>query len=147
LVAGHSIVIDYLINVGRPLIFTTALPSLLAMQVLHAVERLQSTGDELTMRLRERSCELRERLRTRLDRWSVPEGTTPIIPVIIGDDRAALQAAEQIAQAGFDVPAIRPPTVPAGTSRLRLNVSLSHSDAELREVVEAIVDAEHRVAA
>lgn len=141
-VAADRIVIDYLINAARQFIFTTALPPIVALQVLHSIERLASEGDRLTESLHKRSVDLRNELRTSLRAWTVPDGVTPIIPVIIGNEPDTLRASECLREQGFDVPAIRPPTVPVGTSRLRLNVSLVHSEAELNGVAAAIVAAE-----
>jgi 8-amino-7-oxononanoate synthase len=144
-VAASDVVKEYLVNSARQFIFTTALPPIVALQVMHAIELLSERGDELVAALRDRSTSLRSMLRQRLTRWSVPDGITPIIPVIVGSEKEALTAAQMLRDAGFDVPAIRPPTVAVGTSRLRLNVSLTHTDEELAAVGNAIISAEKEV--
>ena len=67
-----------------------------------------------------------------------------IVPVIIGDDEAALAVAEAVQQTGFDVRAIRPPTVPEGTSRLRVAINALHSEDEIRGLATAIGAARKR---
>ena len=64
--------------------------------------------------------------------------STPIQPVIVGDERAALAASAALGDAGFFVPAIRPPTVPTGSSRLRFTFSAAHSDGDLERLLAAI---------
>jgi len=64
--------------------------------------------------------------------------TSPIVPLIIGPEQAAVDASMELLQRGFHVPAIRPPTVPRGTSRLRVSLSAAHSDADLQLLIEAM---------
>lgn len=116
-VAGSQPMIDLLINRSRPYIFTTA-PSpadtsaaLAALRVLRSVE-----GEELIASLR-RS----------VDRIA-PGHPSPIIPVMLGDEERALRASAALLEHGIFVPAIRPPTVPIGTSRLRIALSSLHTD-------------------
>jgi 8-amino-7-oxononanoate synthase len=145
-VCGSKTITEYLINKARGFIYTTALPPIISLQIINAIKRLESEGSELIKSLRERSDYARAELRRCLTKWSVTDGITPIISIIIGKDEDALHAAQSLADAGFDVPAVRPPTVSEGTARLRLNVSLRHSDKELRDVVEAITRTESEVA-
>jgi 8-amino-7-oxononanoate synthase len=145
-VCGSKTVTEYLINKARPFIYTTALPPIIPLQIISAVRRLESEGVELVKTLREKSDFVRANLQNSLKQWTVPDGVTPIISIIIGNDDDVLHAAQALANNGFDVPAIRPPTVPDGTARLRLNVSLRHSDEALRKVVETIVKTELEIA-
>jgi 7-keto-8-aminopelargonate synthetase-like enzyme len=80
---------------------------------------------------------LRSRLRGHIDRVR-PGHPSPIIPVIIGSAQATLQAAAALLDEGFLVPAIRPPTVPAGTSRLRVTVSAAHTDSQVAAFAAAL---------
>ncbi len=144
-VCGSKTITEYLINKARGFIYTTALPPIVPLQIISAIKRLESEGSELIKSLRERSDYVRAELRRSLTKWSVPDGITPIISIIIGKDEDAINAAGALADAGFDVPAIRPPTVPEGTARLRLNVSLRHSEQDLRNVIGAIVRAEGEI--
>jgi 8-amino-7-oxononanoate synthase len=141
-VCASKTVTEYLINKARGFIYTTALPPIVPVQIMNAVSRLESEGAELVSTLREKSDFVRANLQKSLKQWTVADGITPIISIIIGKDEDAVQAARLLAERGFDVPAVRPPTVPDGSARLRLNVSLRHSDQDLRNVIEAIVQAE-----
>jgi len=145
IVAGSRAITQYLVNKARPFIYTTALPPIVPLQIVNSVNKLKAVGDELVAELLDRSQFVRSALRSALKKWIVPEGITPIIPIIIGDEGAALKASFVLEDEGFVVPAIRPPTVPAGTSRLRLNISLRHKKEELEKVVEAIIKVEQTV--
>jgi 8-amino-7-oxononanoate synthase len=70
----------------------------------------------------------------------VAGGSHYIVPVLLGDDRRAVAAADRLQERGYDVRAIRPPSVPAGTSRLRLSVHADHDDATLRAVAAAVAE-------
>ena len=70
--------------------------------------------------------------------WTVPAGRTPIIPVVVGDEAAALQLATQLRAAGHYAPAIRPPTVPVGECRLRITASLAHTEADRRKLIKVM---------
>jgi 8-amino-7-oxononanoate synthase len=65
----------------------------------------------------------------------VPEGRSPIVPVVVGDEAAALDLAAKLRAAGHFAPAIRPPTVPAGSCRLRLTVTLAHREHDRRRLL------------
>ena len=146
LVTGSRTVVEYLVNKARPFIYTTALPPLISLQIINSVRRLESEGSMLVQKLCKRSDIIRASLRASLARWKVPGGTTPIISIIIGLDEEALRASQALSKLGFDVPAIRPPTVPEGSARLRMNISLRHSEEQLRAVVDAIVGTESETA-
>ncbi|MFI5201662.1 MAG: aminotransferase class I/II-fold pyridoxal phosphate-dependent enzyme [Candidatus Kapaibacterium sp.] len=145
-VTGSRTVVEYLVNKARPFIYTTALPPLIPLQLINAIRRLESEGPVLVQKLRERSDFVRATLRASLVRWKVTEGVTPIISIIIGGDDDALRASQSLSELGFNVPAIRPPTVPEGSARLRLNISLRHSEEEVRAVAEALVKTESEMA-
>jgi 7-keto-8-aminopelargonate synthetase-like enzyme len=68
----------------------------------------------------------------------IPPGDSPIIPIVLGEETSALNAAAKLQEQGILVLAIRPPTVPRGTSRLRVTLSSEHSDAEVGELLEAL---------
>jgi glycine C-acetyltransferase/8-amino-7-oxononanoate synthase len=120
---------EFLVNRARTLIFSTALPP---PAVAAAGAALQILRDEpvIVERLRSNSCLLREELDAR--GFEVPAAETPIIPLIVGDPRAATDLCEAALQAGVFAQAIRPPTVPDGTSRLRLVAMATHSAEDLR---------------
>jgi 7-keto-8-aminopelargonate synthetase-like enzyme len=84
--------------------------------------------------------ELADTLRSALKSagWAVPESQGPIVPVMVGEPEAAMATARHLREAGFLVGAIRPPTVPRGTSRLRISVTAAHQSQDLATLVEAI---------
>lgn len=128
-VAGDASFIDLLTNVARPFIFTTGSSPADAGAALAAIAVLRSAeGEELT-----------GRLRSRIDAIA-PGHPSPIVPIVIGDESDALAASSALAERGLFVPAIRPPSVPTGTSRLRLTLSAAHSDEHLERLSSALSD-------
>ena len=126
-VAGPRILIDLLVNRARTYIFTTAPSPADSAAALAAIGVLGSAeGDAL-----------RQRLRTLVDRVR-PGHRSPIIPVIMGDEASALAGAHQLLERGLLVPAIRPPTVPVGSSRLRVALSAAHTDEQIDALIEAL---------
>jgi 8-amino-7-oxononanoate synthase len=126
-VAGPRDYVDLLCNRARPFIFTTAptpadvAAALAALRVVRSAE-----GDALVARLRRHV----ERLR--------PGHPTPIVPIVLGDEAAALAAAARLLDRGLLVPAIRPPTVAPGTSRLRVTLSAAHTDDQVDRLLAAL---------
>ncbi len=133
---------SYLINHARSFIFSTAAPPYLAVQIRAAL-RLAREADDKRAHLRKLSMSLRGQLRAA--EFQVPEGDSPIVPVIIGDNQAALQYAEYLQERGLDVRAIRPPTVAEGTSRLRLSLTANLTDADIERVAECIIAARESI--
>ncbi len=135
-VAGPTIVTDYLVNRCRPLIYSTSL-SPAAVAIATANLNHIMTDDARRIRVRHQSVRLRKRLSIETDsaHSNSVEATVPIVPLIIGDDQLAVAASKRLFDAGFYVPAIRPPTVPEGTARLRISLSAEHSD----EMIDALV--------
>ena len=128
-----SEVIGY-VNRARAFIYTTGLSCADTGAALAALRLLSSPAGEL----------LRARLRRAIDLLRLHH-PSPIIPVILGTDRAALVASQALLNAGVYVPAIRPPTVPAGTARLRIALSAAHSDdmiARLKDALESLTTCE-----
>jgi len=120
----------YLINTARTLIFSTALPPPAVAAAMAALELLREQPRRVE-KLQRNSAVLREALTE--SGMPVEAGDTPIVPLIVGDADAAMKASERALERGVFAQAIRPPTVPAGTSRLRLAVMASHTKSELRE--------------
>jgi 7-keto-8-aminopelargonate synthetase-like enzyme len=128
-VVGPRRFTDLLVNRARSYIFTTASTPADAAAALAAVEIVQSAeGDAL-----------RARLRAHVDRVR-PGHPSPIVPVVIGDERATLAAAQTLLEQGLLVPAIRPPTVAPGTSRLRVALSAAHTDTQVDTLVRALAN-------
>jgi 8-amino-7-oxononanoate synthase len=131
-VAGPAEAIEYLIQRARPFIFSTAPPPAIAA-ALEASLEVMANEPERRERLLARARYLRERLGL--------AGDSPIIPIIIGENERAVAVARQLQAAGFDVRAIRPPTVPAGTARLRITVNQGLSEELLDQFVEVLAAA------
>ncbi len=132
--AASRDVVDLLVNRARPYIFSTALPPADAAAALAALRILRSTeGEALVARLAS--------LVGRLSEAGVapPAHPSPIVPVVLGSEQAAIDASATLLDAGLWVPAIRPPTVPAGTSRLRVTLSAAHRDADVGRLIDALV--------
>ena len=126
-VAGARDFTDLLVNRARSYIFTTASTPADAAAALAALAVVRSAeGDAL-----------RDRLRAHVTRVR-PGHPSPIIPVVIGDEHATLAASSALLDQGFFVPAIRPPTVAPGTSRLRVALSAAHSDAQVDALARAL---------
>jgi 8-amino-7-oxononanoate synthase len=137
----------YLINTARTLIFSTALSPPAVAAAMAALELLRDQPRRVE-KLQRNARVLREALAES----GAPAGDaeTPIVPLVVGDAGAAVAASERALERGVFAQAIRPPTVPAGTSRLRLAVMASHTKSELREaagVLAAAVPAAARAAA
>lgn len=127
-VAGPQMVVDLLVNLARPYIFTTALSPADAAAALAALAVLRSVEGETLV----------ARLRSLVARVAGPGHPSPIVPVVLGSEERALEASATLLRHGLWVPAIRPPTVPDGTSRLRVTLSAAHTDAQVDRLVEAL---------
>jgi 8-amino-7-oxononanoate synthase len=126
-VAGPGPLVDLLINRARPFIFTTAPAPAAIAAALAALRVLRSEEGEA----------LRARLAALTD-WVRPGHPSPIIPVVLGDESAAVAASRALLARGLLVPAIRPPTVPPGTCRLRVALSAAHSDEQVSRLLQGL---------
>jgi 8-amino-7-oxononanoate synthase len=132
-VAASRDVVDLLINRARSYIFSTALPPADAAAAFAAVRILRSAEGEALV----------DRLASLVEKMSEaglapPAHPSPIIPVILGPEQAAMEASSRLLARGLWVPAIRPPTVPAGTSRLRVTLSAAHRDDDVTDLIDAL---------
>jgi 8-amino-7-oxononanoate synthase len=136
-VVAHETVIEWLVQRARPYIFTTASVPAVAHAVSASLRLI--AGDEGDAR-RAHLHALIERTRALLKTtpWLPVDSHTAVQPLIIGANDATLAIAAQLDRAGLWVPAIRPPTVPEGTSRLRISLSAGHSDADLDQLEAAL---------
>jgi 8-amino-7-oxononanoate synthase len=128
-VAGPRRWIDLLVNRSRSWIFTTALSPADSAAALAALQVVRSPEGEDIVR----------RLRAHVDRLS-PGWPSPILPLVVGDEARALDASAQLLTRGLLVPAIRPPTVPPGTSRLRIALSAAHTPSHLDQLAHALAE-------
>ena len=133
-VAGSQLLVDYLRNRARPFIFSTALsPSVIASAGTAA--ELVSNEPERRVRLHEIARRVRDGL-SYLG-FRVLPGETPIIPVILGDPERAMEFGQRLEVNGVFAPAVRPPSVPPGTSRIRLTVMATQTDADIAQILNA----------
>jgi len=137
-VCGSESLIRWLWNKARPQIFSTALPPAVCAAATAAIDIIESEP-ERRERLLTVSVQFRTRLWEQLGPSVVPEGVGPIIPVLLNDPRAAVDVAERLRDRGFLVAAIRPPTVPRGTSRLRITLSAVHDESDVMQLADDLL--------
>jgi len=133
-VCGSRALIDYLVNRARSFIFSTAPVPAAAAAARAGVQLVQSAeGSALTERLWQRVAELKSRIQN-----PATESVSAIIPVNVGDESRAVAIASDLRERGFFVPAIRYPTVARGTARLRITLTATHSELEVRQLAAAL---------
>lgn len=137
LICGPRIHVDYLINRARAFIFSTAPSPLMAVAASAALDRIEQASD-----LRERLKTLREDAAEAICApLGLPSPRSQIVPVVLGEDIRTMAVAAALQQAGFDVRGIRPPTVPSGTSRLRISLTLNVGRADVAALGQALLKA------
>ncbi|MCW3041111.1 MAG: bioF, partial [Solirubrobacterales bacterium] len=129
---------DFLTNTSRPLIFSTAPPPPAVAAALAALEIVEAEPQRVA-RLQTNAAILRDALAR--EGFEVAGSSTQIVPLIVGDAALAMRICELAIEGGVFAQAIRPPTVPAGTSRLRLALMATHTKAELREAAAVLARA------
>ncbi len=133
-IAGDRSLIDFLKNKARSFIYTTALPPAACAASLTALELIRENPS-----LREKLWENITYLKSRLSHYkNAPAVQSPIIPLVIGSAEETLRVSERLYQNNILIPAIRPPTVPAGTSRLRISLMATHTANDIDRLIEAI---------
>ena len=143
-IAGSEVLIETLIQFARPYIYTTAMPPAVAAATRTSLQLLQQESwrrehlQQLIARFRHGAADIGLQL---LD------SASPIQPIILGDEARALAFSEELAARGFLVIAIRPPTVPVGSSRLRVTLSAAHSVAQVDALLNALTDINNKVRA
>jgi 8-amino-7-oxononanoate synthase len=141
-VAGSRRLCEWLTSRARTFVFTTALPPAACGAALAALDVIEAEPER-----RARIAALSARMKAGLERLGFPmrEVVAPIFPVLLGDERKALLASRLLRERGFLVRAIRPPTVPAGTSRLRITLSAAHADVQVDAFLVALGEVLERV--
>jgi len=134
-VAGAEVVVETILQKARSYIFTTAAPPALASAVLAS---LAAMDDEPQRRARLFAHVAQFRAGLAGSKWTLLPSDTPIQPLLIGDNEAALALSRALWDAGWWVPAIRPPTVPKGTARLRVSLSAAHSEEDVAGLIAAL---------
>jgi 8-amino-7-oxononanoate synthase len=136
-VAAHATVIDWLVQKARPYIYTTAAAPALAHALLTSVEIISGhEGHQRRIQVQRLIGRLQQGLR--LARWQLMPSATAIQPLLIGDNAEAMRAAASLYEQGLWVPAIRPPTVPVGTARLRVTLSAAHTTLDVDQLIGAL---------
>ena len=134
-IAGSEELIEHLIQSARTYIYTTAMPAALAAATLASL-KIIATEPERRNRLHELVGYFQQKAR-QFDLKLLPSNT-PIQGIILGDNLKALTVSERLFEQGFMVTAIRPPTVPAGTARLRITLSATHSEAQIDALIRSL---------
>ncbi|MCA9152532.1 MAG: 8-amino-7-oxononanoate synthase [Planctomycetales bacterium] len=137
-VAGSKLLIDWLFNRARSYVFSTALPAACHAASLTALKIIRDEPQRRALLL-----ETQRRLREELSGqgWQIVPGDSQIIPVRIGEPAATMRLAQMLSERGLLVPGIRPPTVPAGESLLRISLCATHSQQQIERLVAAMKDA------
>lgn len=137
-VAAHEAVVDWLGNRARPYVYSTASPPLLAACLLESLRQI-AAGDARRARLARHTARLRSGL-VDLPIGRLLPSDTPIQPWVVGENADAVRLSRALRQRGLLVPAIRTPTVPAHTARLRITLSAAHSDDDVTQLIQALHD-------
>ena len=138
-VAGEQVVIDYLIQKAKSYVYSTPAPPALSA-TLSASLKLIAQGDDLRAHLNSLIAYLKANLH--LNKWRLLPSDTAIQPLVIGGNEASLAVSEYLQAKGILVPAIRPPTVPTGTARLRISLSAGHTLDDVKQLITVIHEAE-----
>ncbi len=138
-VGADATIIDYLIQSAKTYIYTTASPPALAAALVKSVEVMRTDA--------ERHQHLQSlihlfKLELKLKKWQLMPSITAIQPVLVGSNQEALNLSQFLLARGILVPAIRPPTVPKDTARLRVSISAAHSVEDVRQLINALHEAE-----
>ncbi|WP_139367494.1 8-amino-7-oxononanoate synthase [Bacillus alkalicellulosilyticus] len=133
-VAGSKLLVDFLVNHARTFIFQTAIPPASCAAAYASLDIIESSKE-----LRERLFQKIQQIKNRLKEvgFLVYGDDTPIIPVIIGDAEKAVSFSNRLQEEGIYAPAIRPPTVPNGESRIRLTVTAAHTESHIEQLLRS----------
>jgi 8-amino-7-oxononanoate synthase len=142
-VAGEQVVIDYLIQTAKSYVYSTPAPPALSA-TLSASVKLIEQGDHLRAQLQHSIATLKRHLK--LIKWQLMPSETAVQPLLVGSNHDALKLSEYLQSKGILVPAIRPPTVPKNTARLRISLSAGHSEDDVLALAQMINEAESELA-
>lgn len=146
-VAAHPTVIDWLVQAARPYIYTTATPPAVAHALRESLRLIgREEGDQRRSQLQQLIMQLRVQLTALIEAnptlgWQLMDSTTAIQPLLIGDNAAALALTAALDAQDLWVPAIRPPTVPVGTARLRITLSAAHTADDVQRLIDGLTRA------
>ena len=134
-ICGTKKFCDAVVNLGRAFIYSTNIPPAIAAGIEPAISIMR---DEPARQERLRSLSKNLRARLRAKGFDLADGDSPILPIIVGEESAALDLADRLLKDQLLVGAIRPPTVPRGTSRLRVTLSCEHTDEQIEKLANSI---------
>jgi 8-amino-7-oxononanoate synthase len=135
-VCGSGLLRDYLVNRCRHLIFTTALPPAVGCWWLDMLPKVQA-DEEGRSQLHANAARFHAKLHER----GIPTlGDSYIVPVVLGDDSRAVRVATRLQELGYDIRAIRPPSVPQGTARLRISIHADHPTTVVDELADHLTE-------
>jgi 8-amino-7-oxononanoate synthase len=141
-VVGDAVLVEYLLQKARTYIYTTAAPPAVAATTLAALKIVRQ-GEARRKHLKKLIAYLKANLN--LGKWKLAESSTAIQPLMIGSNESALALSEYLLTLGILVPAIRPPTVPNNTARLRISLSAAHSLDDVKRLISALHNAEKKI--
>jgi 8-amino-7-oxononanoate synthase len=143
-VAAHPSIVEWLVQTARPYIYTTAAPPAIAHAVSASLALIAGAeGAQRRAQLQQRVAQLRAGLVDLIARypaagWQLVDSATAIQPLVVGDNAAAMALSAALDAQDLWVPAIRPPTVPVGTARLRITLSAAHSAADVQRLLDGL---------
>ena len=136
-VCAHKTLMECVIQKGRPYIYSTATPPAIAHTVLASLHLIEGEeGQARRAHLNQLIAIWQQEMK--LQHWQITPSMTPIQPLVLGSNVAALFASKRLDEAGYWIPAIRPPTVPEGSARLRITFSANHTTAAVRELISEL---------
>jgi 8-amino-7-oxononanoate synthase len=127
---------DAVLNFGRAYIYSTSCAPAVAAAIEAAI-KIMHAEPQRQSRVRDLAKDVRKQLSAA--GWQLPPGDSPIIPLIVGEESRAMDLSKKLAEKKMLVQAVRPPTVPRGTSRLRVTLSCEHSDLEVKKLLEELI--------
>lgn len=145
-VAAHPSIIEWLIQTARAYIYTTAAPPAMAHALLTSLALIQGDeGEQRRQHLQALIAELRQQLQALIEKhpalgWTLTDSHTAIQGLVVGENATALALSSQLDARGLTVPAIRPPTVPVGTARLRITLSAAHTMSDIVQLMNALAE-------
>ncbi len=142
-VCAHETLCEWIFQKSRPYIYTTASPPAFAVATLKSLELIESAeGQQRRERLNGLIKLWRDTLKFK--HWHTPQSLTPIQPIVVGDNDLCLHLDRTLQSLGYLIPAIRPPTVPSNTARLRVTLSASHTQEEVSTLAQLLMELESK---
>ena len=138
-VASSNNLIEYLIQKSKQYIYTTAMPAFMAYGLKESLNQILK-ADQIRVHLNNLIKQFR--INTKPPKMTLGSSLTPIQPLIVGSEINALRLNQWLMEKGIYVPAIRPPSVPRGTSRLRISLSALHQDNDVMTLMKSVLDFE-----